>query len=147
MVMSKNDVQPTNQDILEAVNQFATDITVDIHDIKQDITGLKQNVSSLKQDVSGLKQDVGGLKQDFNSLQQDVSTLKEDMVTVKSTMVTKSYLDEKLSDLRGDLTMLVRKEDNKFTVLVDTLHNKKVLTASEVGRILALEPFPKASTF
>ncbi|EKD78422.1 MAG: hypothetical protein ACD_41C00348G0005 [uncultured bacterium] len=121
--MSENDTkQPTNQDILTAMNQFATDITADVYD--------------LKQDMRAVKQDVGGLK-------QDVKTLQNDVATIKGTMVTKVYLDEKMSDLRGDMTMLVRKEDNKFTTLVDTLYDKQVLNAGDVGRILALEPFPK----
>jgi len=43
---------------------------------------------------------------------------------VEATMVTKDYLDDKLSDLRGDLVVLMRKEDKKL-------------------QLFSLEPFPQ----
>lgn len=64
---------------------------------------------------------------------------------IEANMVTKDYLDEKLADLRGDLVVLIRKEDNKVKVLVDVLHQKKVLTDKETQTILSLEPFSKQS--
>lgn len=36
-------------------------------------------------------------------------------------MVTKDYLDDKLADLKGDLVVLMRKEDAKLQALVDVL--------------------------
>ena len=66
---------------------------------------------------------------------------------IEATMVTKDYLHEvlsdKLSDLRGDLVVLMRKEDTKVKELVDILYKKGVLAQAEVTRILALEPFAR----
>lgn len=93
--------QPTNQDILTAINTFATDT-----------------------------------EHRFQDLETDVEK-------IKSEMVTKDYLDEKLSDLRGDLVVLVRKEDRKLTALVGVLKEKSVITPNEAQQVLMLEPFPQ----
>ncbi len=60
-----------------------------------------------------------------------------------TTLVTKDYLDEKMADLRGDLVVLMRKEDTKLLKLVDILKNRKVISESEEKQILSLEPFSK----
>jgi len=57
-------------------------------------------------------------------------------------MVTKDYLDTKLADLRGDLVVMMRKEDNKLKALVEILKEKKVINNEEVEKIMHLEPFP-----
>ncbi|HOZ36771.1 MAG TPA: hypothetical protein PLR18_02990 [bacterium] len=66
-----------------------------------------------------------------------------DMAAMKAEMVTKDYLDDKMADLRGDLVVLTRKEDGKVKELVKILESKKVLSKSEVKKILAMEPFPQ----
>ena len=58
-------------------------------------------------------------------------------------MVTKNYLDDKLADLRGDLVVLVRKEDRKVIKLVEILRTKNVLVDKDVSEILKLEPFAR----
>ena len=63
---------------------------------------------------------------------------------VETTMVTKDYLDEKLGDLRGDLTVVMRKEDRKLTTLVEELVKYKVLPMESAQHILSMEPFPRA---
>ncbi len=62
-----------------------------------------------------------------------------------NNVVTKSYLDDKLADLRGDLTVLMRKEDNKLRTLVEILHEKKTLSDEETRRVFVLEPFPETT--
>ena len=62
---------------------------------------------------------------------------------IEATMVTKDFLTEKLSDLKGDLAILVRKEDHKLAELVKVLEERKVLSDADVKRILAMEPFPQ----
>ncbi len=109
--------------------------------LEHDVSELKNDVSILKTDVAGLKTDVAVLKTDVAGLKTDVSKLKTDMETVQSGMVTKDYLDEKVTDLRGDLVVLVRKEDRKLAALVDALVERKVLDHAAATRILALEPF------
>ncbi len=60
-------------------------------------------------------------------------------------MVTKDYLDDKLADLRGDLVVLLRKEDNKFGALVTELLKEEVISQDAAKRILQMEPFPHLS--
>jgi len=58
-------------------------------------------------------------------------------------MVTKDYLDDKLADLRGDLNVLIRKEDTKLIALIEKLQEKKVLTDKDKSELLSLEPYAK----
>lgn len=69
--------------------------------------------------------------------------LKESLEKVLAGVVTKDYLDEKLADLRGDIVLLLRKEDEEVTLLVDTLHTSQVLSQTNTQKILSLSPFPE----
>lgn len=60
---------------------------------------------------------------------------------IEATIVTKNYLDEKLSDLRGDLVVLMRKEDTKVKTLAEILHKHKVISNDELKQVLSMEPF------
>jgi len=40
--------------------------------------------------------------------------MDKEVVKIRATMVTKSYLDDKMADLRGDTVAIQRKEDEKF---------------------------------
>jgi len=62
---------------------------------------------------------------------------------IEATMVTKDYLDDKLADLRGDLVVLMRKEDTKVVKLIDILAKHNIISEKEVKEILAMEPFAK----
>lgn len=114
--------EPTIQDVLFAVNDYSTRIDKQLAEMKSDITGVKSDITGIKSDITGMKLDIVGIKSD---------------------MVTKSYLDDKLADLRGDLVVLTRKEDTKLKALVDILAEKKVLSIDETKRIFSMEPFPQ----
>ncbi len=77
-------------------------------------------------------------KVEFEELEQDVNH-------IKNVMVTKDYLDNKLVDLRGDLTVLMRKEDTKLKTLIEILLERNVLNKTDAERVLNLEPFPSSS--
>ena len=62
---------------------------------------------------------------------------------LKTTMVTKDYLDEKMADLRGDLAILIRKEDTKLKALINILSKRKVISSSDQEKIYSMEPFPE----
>ena len=87
-------------------------------------------------------QEHGATKTDIENLKKE---LTQEIDGVKAQMVTKDYLDDKLTDLRGDLVVLMRKEDTKLIELIKTLHNKDILAEDEVKKILEMEPFPKLS--
>ena len=74
---------------------------------------------------------------------EDLEHVKGDLEHVKNQMVTKDYFDDKLSDLKGDLVILMRKEDVKLLRLVELLKEKSILNETEVKDLLSMEPFPK----
>mgnify|MGYP001611056899 CR=1 FL=1 len=65
---------------------------------------------------------------------------------IESNLLTKDYLDERLADLRGDLVVLTRKEDNKVKKLVDILKKRDVISDGEVKEIMSMEPFAQLFT-
>ena len=66
----------------------------------------------------------------------------KEITAIKFDMATKDFVTEKLFDLQGNLVVLMRKEDTKLKVLVETLTEKHVITEEDKKRILSLEPFP-----
>ena len=116
--------EPTTTDILEAINNFSFD-----------------------NDKRFNKMDERFDKMDdrFNKMDDRLDKVENDLKIVKSTMVTKDYLDEKLGDLRGDLSVLIRKEDNKVKELVNILVKKKVLNENDQEKLFKMEPFAQTS--
>ncbi|MFH0794292.1 MAG: hypothetical protein V2A74_09710 [bacterium] len=107
--------EPTNNEILEAINEFST--KVDGRFDKVD-----ERLGIVEKDVSSLKTDVGYLK---------------------SNMVTKDHLDEKLTELKGEIILIIRKEDLKLTSLVELLRKNEAVTTDGQRQILSMEPFPQ----
>ncbi len=70
--------------------------------------------------------------------------LEKRLTRVESQMVTKAYLDDKLINLKADLTVVMRKEDHKLEALTRLLAVKKVITEDDAKSILSLEPFPQS---
>ncbi|EKD43970.1 MAG: hypothetical protein ACD_72C00053G0003 [uncultured bacterium] len=118
----------TLQDIFDAVNTAREENTIEFKDIKEDIAVLKQDVSGLKQDVSGIKATM---------------VTKDDLQQALVKVVSKDYLDDKLSDLKGHVLSVVRKEDTKTVAVIHLLKDKQVFTSNEAESILRLEPFPR----
>lgn len=77
----------------------------------------------------------------FQQIDARFTRIEGTMATMEESMVTKAYLDERLTDLRGDLVVLVRKEDRKLGALVDALVERRVLDRKTGEQILSLEPF------
>jgi hypothetical protein len=116
--ITKKDFQELKTDIqnvLEAVNTFASHTDNRFERIENDIGGLKTEVGSLKTEVCA----------------------------IKASMVTKAYLDDKLADLKGDMVAMVRKEDVKVDNLTGLLSKKSVLSKIEAKEIQLMGPFPK----
>ncbi|OGL88339.1 hypothetical protein A3I42_01395 [Candidatus Uhrbacteria bacterium RIFCSPLOWO2_02_FULL_49_11] len=120
--------EPANQEILDAINVFSS--------------RTDERFERIESDMGSLKSDVGTLKSDVGTLKSDVGTLKSDVGSIKATMVTKEYLDDKLTNLKGDLIVLMRKEDRKLATLIQVLHERKLITDEDKHKILSLEPFP-----
>jgi hypothetical protein len=114
--------EPTNTEILEAVNNFST---------------------AVDKRFDGIDNRLDSMDNRLDSMDNRLGNMDGRLTAVEATMVTKDYLDEKLADLRGDLVVLVRKEDNKFGALITELLKEKVLSQDAAKRILSMEPFPQ----
>src|SRR3989338_8531241 len=110
---TNNQHSATLDEVLEAVNFFADKTERRFDYLEGEISGIKGEISGINGEIKGIKE----------------------------IIVTKDYLDEKMSDLRGDLVVMMRKEDTKLMTLVGVLASKKVLDNKDVRKIYALEPF------
>ena len=52
-------------------------------------------------------------------------------------------MDNKLGDLKTDLTILMRNEDQKLASLINLLKQKELISEEEAAPILAMIPFPQ----
>jgi len=107
--------ETSKNEILEAINEFSTNVDNQFHEVKSEIGSIKSEIGSIKSEI----------------------------VSIKALMVTKDYLDDKLGDLRGDLVVLMRKEDTKMVKLIEILKRRAVITEAEEKEILSMEPFAK----
>ena len=109
--------EPTIYDVLEAINTYATRVD--------------RNFQTIEGEISGIKGEISGIKGRLDK--------------IEATMVTKDYLDEKLADLRGDLVVMMRKEDTKVKTLVEILRARNIISEEDEKKVLSLEPFPSLS--
>lgn len=79
----------------------------------------------------------------FTAIDSRFDAIDTRLTRVEALMVTKDYLDDKLADLKGDLVVLTRREDEALGELVQTLYDRETLTADDVARVNHLRPFPK----
>ncbi|MDP2693029.1 MAG: hypothetical protein Q8O88_05315 [bacterium] len=116
--------EPTTTDILEVLHDFSSNMDKRFNKIDERFDKVDER---------------------FDKVDKRFDKVENNIKIIKSTMVTKDYLDEKLGDLRGDLTVLIRKEDNKVKELVNILVKKKVMSKTEQEKLFKMEPF--AQTF
>lgn len=110
-----------------------------LEDVLEIVSYIKDNAvtkEEFEERMSGLEERMGGLEGRMGNLETR-------MTKAEALMVTKDYLDEKLADLQGNLTVLMRKEDSKLRALIKILTEKNVLNDQERVRILSMEPFPE----
>jgi hypothetical protein len=123
--MSDNLINTTAKDL--------KDILEIVHFIK-DTAASQESVDLVKADLAGVKADLAAR----------IDGLESRLGSVEAKMVTKDYLDDKLADLRGDMVVLMRKEDEKLKVLAGNLKDKKILTPEDEEKLQRLEPFAQA---
>ena len=132
--MSDKNHQATIEDVLDAVNNFASVTEGKFAEIKSEMTDMKSEMTDMKSEMTDMKSEMTDMKSEMKEMRFDITKMG-------STMVTKDYLDDKMADLRGDLVVLTRKEDTKLRALVDILKEKSVLNIEEAKKILGMEPF------
>ena len=100
----------------------------------QSVTNGEPTISDVLDAVNKFANNV---EQRFNGVESDIKDMKRTL----TTLVTRDYLDEKLGDLRGDMVVLMRKEDSKLRQLVNILHEKNLLDDQDVKRLVTMDPF------
>lgn len=89
-----------------------------------------------------LASEMAGLRSEFKSdLGSQIGGLRSELRATELRMM--DAMDEKLSNLKGDLTVMMRGEDKKVSTLIKMLQNKKLLSDEEAGSLLSLQPFPQ----
>lgn len=134
-------------------NQLLQKISTDLDILKTDVQTLKGDTNGLKTDTQEVKQNTTDILEIVNFIQENAVTKEEfeqktakmDQAITKigSTMANKDFVTEKLSDLQGNIVVLMRKEDTKLKALVDILEEKQVLNQEDKKRIFSMEPFPQ----
>lgn len=79
----------------------------------------------------------------IEKLDQRIEKLDQRVGMVEASMVTKSYLDDKLADLEGNLISKLRKEDEKINRLIEVLKDKSVLNDGDVRQLQEFQVFPR----
>jgi predicted nucleic acid-binding Zn-ribbon protein len=92
--------------------------------------------------LEALQEFAGHVDEKFSHVDKQFSEIRSEIGGMKSQMVTKSYLDDKLADLKGDMTSMIRKEDQKMNRLVNVLAEKRVLSIPETKDVLSFKVFP-----
>jgi len=104
---------------------------------KAEFNQLEVKVDGLDLRVGGLETRVGGLEQKVDGLSQKINQTKLDLLDA---------LDDKIGNLKGDLVILMRKEDKKVDHLIQLLQQKSVITEQDATTLLEIRPFPQSVT-
>ncbi len=112
--------QPTsNEDILQAVNTFASEMEKRFNNVDKRFQNVEQDMAT-----------------GFSQLRKELS---HDITRAEWRVI--EHLDEQAFKVKGDLLVLDKKADAKTTTLVDTLHSKKIITSTDKEKIQARGPF------
>ncbi len=80
-------------------------------------------------------------------LHSELSSLRNELRSEirQSELKILDSVDEKLSNLKGDLTVMMRGEDRKLTFLIKKMLERKLLSKEDADEILSLHPFPQST--
>ncbi len=105
------------------------------------------NENTTTDEIMDFLQDNMVVKGEFNEFREEVNERFEkvgrDMRTQKLEIL--DAIDDKLAYLKGDLVIMMRKEDKKVTELIRVLAQKDMLSPEETARLLEIQPFPQSS--
>lgn len=124
-----NHKEPTIIDVFEAVNTLAGKVN--------DVAGTVNVLSGTINDVLEAVNDFAG------KVDQRFDNVEGRLDNVEAKMITKNYLDYKFGELKGEMVLLMRKEDRKLMTLAETLHGTKMISGSKMKQLRRLPPFPK----
>ena len=82
------------------------------------------------------------IKEELKDLEEKIeNNLKQELNKQKLDIL--DAVDVKLARLKGDLVVLMRKEDKKVVALVGVLKEETSITSNGAKTVLAMEPFPQ----
>ncbi len=79
----------------------------------------------------------------FEYMHQKFAEIDGRFGRIEATMVTKDYLDDKLADLKGEMILLHRRQEQKTDALTECLLVNRALTNEDVRLLEARRIFPK----
>lgn len=94
-----------------------------------------------EKDIKRIGEEMGKIIKD--NINPQFEEIRDRLDKIETTMVTKSYLDDKLADLEGNLISKLRKEDEKVNCLIEILQNKSVLSSEDTKQFQEFQIFPK----
>jgi len=106
--VSDMDKRITNQEILEAIHTFSSYVDKEF-----------SNIKSIMVTKDELK-----------------DAFKNEFAKFETRMVSKDYLDQKLSDLHGELIEPVRRGEKRLVATLDLLTTKNLVTEKEAVEVL-----------
>ncbi len=83
-----------------------------------------------------------GVENRLDGVENRLDGVENRLDGVENNMVTKSYLDDKLSDLEGSVIVRQRKQDKKVELLIEFLKNKNILKKEEIKMLKEFQIFP-----
>jgi archaellum component FlaC len=124
-----DDLSEKVDSVLDAIGEFSTKIDERFNKIDSRLDKMDGRLDSMDSRLDKMDGRLDGMD--------------SRLTRVESQMVTKEYLDDKLINLKADLTVVMRKEDHKHEALTNLLASKKVITDADAKSILSMEPFPQ----
>ncbi|MBI4778842.1 hypothetical protein HY797_00090 [Candidatus Falkowbacteria bacterium] len=131
----------SNNEILTAIKENQKAIKENSNTIKESQNAIAENQKEIKE----MRADSQEILEAINAFSGETDKRFAKLENKVNSLPDKNYLDEKLSDLRGDLVVLTRKEDTKVKKLVKIMKKRKLLNDNEVKEIMSMEPFPQLS--
>ena len=77
----------------------------------------------------------------LDNMDKRLGKVEKGLKKVRATMVTKDYFDDRLADLRGDIIILLRKEDRRIEYLIGKLREKNILDDKDVKKLESAQIF------
>ncbi|MSU75778.1 MAG: hypothetical protein EXS55_04680 [Candidatus Magasanikbacteria bacterium] len=87
-----------------------------------------------------------GMDKKFEAVDKRLDVIEKKVNNLENTVSNlpdKAYLDDKLADVKGDIVVKLRREDEKMNFLISLLRERSVLTEKDVQRLRReFEVFP-----
>ena len=132
---------PTIKDVMSVVTNLATAVDGLTTTVDSLADAFNTYATHTDSQISRIDNTMTKIQSDMNEMKSGMVTMKSDITTIKSTMVTKSYLDDKIADVKGELITTIRKEDTKVKTVVEKLVTKKIFSNQDKKDIEIMPPF------